>query len=67
MLGNIVFAIEGGLLRSRLEWATGLSLRRMAEHESQGARCPDGAALIEMMRAELPLLTEVRAGIAPGD
>lgn len=67
LLGHIVFAIEGGLLQSRLGWATGLSLRRMAEHESQGARCPDGAALIKMMRAELPLLNEVRAGIARGD
>lgn len=67
LLGHIVFAVEGGLLRSRLDWATGLSLRRMAEHESQGARCLDGAVLIEMMRAELPLLNEVRAGIALGD
>ncbi|SDA34227.1 hypothetical protein SAMN02799622_05733 [Methylobacterium sp. UNC378MF] len=64
LLGNILFAVEGGLLQSRLNWETGLSLRGMAEHESQGVRCPDGAALIEMMRAELPLLNEIRAGIA---
>ncbi|XYD06796.1 hypothetical protein R1A27_16530 [Methylobacterium sp. NMS12] len=63
LLGNILFAVEGGLLRSRLDWSMGWSLRWMAEHESQGVRCPDGAALIAMMRAELPLLNEVRVGI----
>lgn len=67
LLGNILFAVEGGLLRSRLNWETGSSLRLMAEHESQGVRCPDGAVLIEMMRAELPLLNEVRAGLTPGN
>lgn len=64
LLGNILFAVEGGLLRSRLDWGTGSLVRRMAEHESQGARCPDGRPLIDLLRRDLPLLNEVRAHVA---
>lgn len=64
LLGHIVFAVEGGLLRSRLNWPTGSSLRRLAEHESQGRWCSDGAELISALSTELPLLNEVRAHVA---
>jgi hypothetical protein len=62
-LGHILFAIEGGLLKSRLDWPTGVRLRTWAERESQGPWCPDATEIIELMRAELPLLNEVRAHV----
>ena len=64
LLGYILFAVEGGLLRSRLDWETGATLRRLAEHESQGRRCPDGAEIIDLLRADLSLLNGVRADVA---
>jgi hypothetical protein len=60
-LGNIIFAVEGGLLKSRLAWSLAEVLRESAEHESQGPWCPDAREIIALMRADLPLLNEVRA------
>lgn len=62
-LGYILFAVEGGLLKSRLAWPTGVRLRTWAERESQGPWCPDATEILELMRADLPLLNEVRAHV----
>jgi hypothetical protein len=62
-LGNIVFAVEGGLLRSRLDWSLAEVLRESAEYESQGPWCPDAREIIALMRADLTLLNEVRAHV----
>ena len=59
-LGNIIFAVEGGLLRSRFVWSMGELLRQCAEFECQGSFCPDARQIIALMRADLPLLNEVR-------
>jgi hypothetical protein len=60
-LGDILFAVEGGLLRSRCDWPTAARLRLWAEIESQGPWCPDATEIIELLRADLPLLNGVRA------
>jgi hypothetical protein len=62
-LGNIIFAVEGGLLRSRLVWSMGELLRQCAEFECQGSWCPDAREIIALMRADLPLLNKVRADV----
>jgi hypothetical protein len=40
-LGNLIFATEGGLLGSRLDWSMGELLRQCAEFHCQGSWCPD--------------------------
>ncbi len=62
-LGNIIFAIEGGLLKSRLVWSLGELLRQCAELECQGPWCPDAREIIALVRDDLPLLNEVRAHV----
>ncbi len=62
-LGNLIFAVEGGLLRSRLVWSMGEVLRESAEYQCQGSFCPDAREIIALMRADLPLLNEVRANV----
>ncbi len=62
-LGGVVFAVEGGLLRSRLAWSMAEVLREAAEFECQGSWCPDAREPIALMRADLPLLNEVRAHV----
>ncbi|ACL55936.1 hypothetical protein [Methylobacterium nodulans] len=63
VLGNLLFAAEGGLLSSRLDWPTGAEVRRLAEHESQGPHCPEGAEVIALLRGDLPLLNRIRAQV----
>ncbi len=62
-LGNLIFAVEGGLLRSRLDWSLAEVLRESAEFECQGSWCPDAREIIALMRADLPLLNKVRAHV----
>jgi hypothetical protein len=65
-LGDVIFAAESGILRSRLTWSLGELLRECAEFECQGPWCPDAREIIALMRADLPLLDEVRAAVAGG-
>jgi hypothetical protein len=60
-VGNLIFAAEGGLLKSRLDWSLAEVLRESAEFNCQGYFCPDAREIIALMRADLPLLNEVRA------
>jgi hypothetical protein len=62
-VGNLAFAIEGGLLRSRLDWSMGAIIRDVAEIQSQGPWCPDAREILGLMRRDLPLLNEVRAEV----
>ena len=61
LLGDLVFFAEGGLLRFRLRWPIGDELRERAEVECYGLDVPDGRALLDMLRADLPELNRVRA------
>ncbi|MEY9796756.1 hypothetical protein ABH984_004771 [Bradyrhizobium ottawaense] len=57
-LGDVVFRIEGGLVKNRRLWPTGVLLRNMVDGECYGP--PEIFALV---RLELPKLNEVRAHV----
>lgn len=65
-LGNLISAVEGGLLKSRLAWSMGVLLRQCAEFNCQGPWCPDAREIVALMRTDLPLLNEVRAAVVGG-
>jgi hypothetical protein len=62
-LGGIVFRVEGGGVRSLLRWRQADVLRRLVDVECQGAHCPDASEILDLMRADMPLLNEVRAHV----
>jgi hypothetical protein len=57
-LGDVVFRIEGGLVKDRLSWSTGTLLRKMVDGECYGP--PE---IFDLMRLDLPKLNEVRAHV----
>jgi hypothetical protein len=63
-LGNLIFAVEGGLLKSRVASSMGVLLRQCAEFECQG--CLDAHEPLALMRADVPILNEIRAAVAGG-
>jgi hypothetical protein len=64
-LGNVLFAIEGGLMRKRLRWSTGDQLRQMSERECQRPS-PDATEILGLMRADIPILNRVRRRLQGG-
>jgi hypothetical protein len=60
-LGGIVFRIEGGLVRKRLRWKTGDELRCMVNLECNGPHCRDATEILQLMKADIPVLNGVRA------
>jgi len=62
-LGGIVFRVEGGGVRSRLRWRQADVLRGLVDVGCQGAHCPDASEILDLMRADMPLLNEVRAHV----
>jgi hypothetical protein len=65
-LGGIVFRCEGGCVRSRLRWKTGDELRRMVETESNGPHCRDASEILQLMKADIPVLNGVRSKLMGG-
>ena len=65
-LGGIVFRIEGGLVRNRLRWKTGDELRRMVDFECNGLHCRDATEILQLMKADIPLLNADRARLVGG-
>jgi hypothetical protein len=61
-LGSVVFRIESGLVRSRLRWPTGNSLRELVD-QGCGGRLGHASEILELMRRDLPELNEVRANV----
>ncbi|OBQ67809.1 hypothetical protein [Mesorhizobium erdmanii] len=59
-LHGAVFRVEGGLVRQRVRWACAATLRRLADHGYHGMTLLDPAAFLDMVRADLPALDEVR-------
>jgi hypothetical protein len=57
-LGDVVFRIEGGLVKNRLCWPTGTLLRKMVDEECYGP-----SAIFDLMRLDLPKLNEVRGHV----
>ena len=62
-LGTVLFRIEGGLCRQRLCWPTANELRRLVDIECHGPHCPDATEVLNLMRADLPQLNEVRSHV----
>lgn len=62
-LGGIVFRLEGGCVRSRLRWPTADELRRQVDVECAGPHCPDATEILNLMRADIALLNEVRGHV----
>jgi hypothetical protein len=59
-LGHIIFPVEGGLGTNRMRWPLAEELRRQVDVECSGPGCPDAAKILELMRADMPLLNEAR-------
>jgi hypothetical protein len=60
VLGGLVFRVEGGLLRRRLQWPTGQYLRKVMENEAVGFSITDATEVLELLRNDLPLLNKER-------
>lgn len=60
-LGDIVFRVEGGLVRSRLRWPTADRLRAQVDLACHGPYCHDASEVLDLMRGDIPLLNAVRA------
>jgi hypothetical protein len=54
-LGDVVFRLEGGLVKDRLSWPTGTLLRKIVDEGCYGP--PE---IFDLMRQDLPKLNEVR-------
>ncbi|WP_436637646.1 hypothetical protein [Microbaculum sp. FT89] len=62
-LGNILFAVEGGLMRRRINWPLANKLRRQVDVECQGQHCPNASQIIALLRADISILNEVRRDV----
>lgn len=60
VLGGLVFRVEGGLLRRRLQWPTGQYLRKVMETEAVGFGITDATEVLNLLRNDLPLLNDER-------
>lgn len=60
VLGGLVFRVEGGLLRRRLQWPTGQYLRKVMETEAVGFGITDASEALDLLRNDLPLLNDER-------
>ena len=60
-LGHIVFRVEGGLVANRMCWPLGDWLREEADRSCCGPECPDGSEILDLVRADIPRLNQIRA------
>jgi hypothetical protein len=66
LLGNIVFRVEGGLVRHRSRWPMADELRGMVDVGSHWPACPDATEILQLMKADVPALNRVRAEVMGG-
>lgn len=62
-LGNILFAVEGGLMKRRMRWSMAEELRKKADIECQGPHCRDATEIVALLRADISVLNEVRRDV----
>lgn len=62
-LGNVLFSVEGGLMKNRYRWKVADDLRRNVEIEAQGPYCSDATEIMNLLRADIGLLNEVRGHV----
>lgn len=60
VLAGGLFRVEGGLVRRRAEWPCAATLRQLADHGYHGMTLSDPAALLDVIRVDLPTLDEER-------
>lgn len=60
VLHGAVFRIEGGLVKQRAIWPCAMTLRWLADSGYHGMKLSDPAGFLDMIRADLPKLDEVR-------
>lgn len=60
VLGGLVFRVEGGVLRRRLQWPIGQYLRKVMDIEAVGFGVTDATEVLDLLRHDLPLLNEER-------
>jgi hypothetical protein len=65
-LGGIVFRVEGGCVRSRFRWQIGDKLRRMVDIECNGPHCRDAAEILQLMKADITVLNDMRLQMFEG-
>lgn len=63
VLAGAVFRVEGGLVRQRVQWPCAATLRHLADAGYHGMQLARPSAFLEMVRADLPVLDEVRANV----
>jgi hypothetical protein len=63
LLGSLLFRCEGGATMARLRWSTGDALKHLVDIECHGASCPNAIEALDLMRAAIPALNEVRADV----
>ena len=61
LFGHFVFRVEGGVVRNRLRWKLADELRRQADFECAGLESPEAIEIADLVRADIPILNEVRA------
>ncbi|MGA2795095.1 MAG: hypothetical protein ABSE69_16510 [Roseiarcus sp.] len=66
LLGHFVFRLEGGLVRNRMRWKLGDELRRQVDVECAGINRRDALEIMDLVRADIPMLNQVRAQLNPG-
>ena len=62
-IGHIIFRVEGGLVANRMQWPLAEELRRQVDVECSGRGCPDATEILELVRDDIPRLTEARAAV----
>lgn len=65
-IGHLIFRVEGGVCLKRLHWPLADELRRQVDIECAGPECPDATEILELVRADIPRLNEVRAATIGG-
>jgi hypothetical protein len=52
--------VKGGLFARRMRWPLANELRRQTDVECSGPDCAGASEILELVRADLPLLNEAR-------
>jgi hypothetical protein len=60
VLAGAVFRVEGGLVRQRVQWPAAATLRWLADAGFHQLKLSDPAGFLDMIRADLSKLDEVR-------
>lgn len=60
VLAGGLFRVEGGLVRQRVQWPCAMTLKWLADSGYHGMKLSDPAGFLDMIRADLSKLDEVR-------